>query len=231
MKELILPHDHGQTMLEEQLINQIADIDSFSEIADTFKLLGDSSRLRIFWLLCHCEECVLNISAIMEMSSPAVSHHLKQLKAGGLITSRREGKEVYYKAADIPKSTLLHTAIESIMEISCPRLYRSEHVETIHQIHDYLLQNLDKRITIEELSNKFLMNSTTIKNVFKGVYGNSLAAHMKEHRLEHAATLLANTALSISHIAEAVGYSSQSKFTEAFREFYGLLPSEYRKSL
>ena len=42
-----------------------------------------------FWLLCHCEECVINIVALVEMSSPAVSHHLKQLRSGGLITSRR----------------------------------------------------------------------------------------------------------------------------------------------
>ena len=42
-----------------------------------------------------CEECVLNISAMLEMSSPAVSHHLRPLKNSGLIVSRREGKEVY----------------------------------------------------------------------------------------------------------------------------------------
>ena len=56
-------------------------------------LLSDPSRLRIFWLLCHCEECVMNISALVDMSSPAVSHHLRNLKASGLIVSRREGKE------------------------------------------------------------------------------------------------------------------------------------------
>ena len=64
------------------------------------KQLGDPSRLRIFWLLCHCEECVLNIAAIVNMSSPAVSHHLRLLKSSGLIVSRREGKEMYYRTAD-----------------------------------------------------------------------------------------------------------------------------------
>lgn len=92
----------------------------FQIISDIFKLLGDASRVRIFWLLCHCEECVLNISAIVGMTSPAVSHHLKQLKAGGLITSRREGKEVYYKASDTSQSRLLHDMIEKLMEITCP---------------------------------------------------------------------------------------------------------------
>ena len=56
----------------------------------------------------------------MEMSSPAVSHHLKLLKQSGLITSRRSGKEVYYKAADTEQAQLLHRMIERILQIACP---------------------------------------------------------------------------------------------------------------
>ena len=92
----------------------------FQIVADILKQLGDGSRIRIFWLLCHCEECVINLSAMVEMSSPAVSHHLKQLKAGGLIVSRREGKEVYYKAAETQRAQLLHRVIEELVEIACP---------------------------------------------------------------------------------------------------------------
>ena len=54
------------------------------------------------------------------MSSPAVSHHLKQLKAIGLISSRRQGKEMYYKASVTPEVQLLHKAIEHLMQITCP---------------------------------------------------------------------------------------------------------------
>ena len=89
------PHDHGQNI--EQNLAQLPSIDDFQTVADIFKQMGDGSRVRIFWLLCHCEECVINISSMVDMSSPAVSHHLRQLKTSGLITSRREGKEVYYK--------------------------------------------------------------------------------------------------------------------------------------
>ena len=62
----------------------------------------------------------MNISALVDMSSPAVSHHLRQLKAGGLIVSRRDGKEVYYKAADTERAQLLHHMIEHLVEITCP---------------------------------------------------------------------------------------------------------------
>ena len=92
----------------------------FSTLSEVFKLLGDSSRVKLFWLLCHCEECVLNLSVMMEMSSPAVSHHLKLLKSGGLIVNRRDGKEMYYKAAETEQAQLLHDMIEKIVKISCP---------------------------------------------------------------------------------------------------------------
>ena len=74
------------------------------------------------------------------------------------------------------------------------------------------------------------MNATTLKTVFKSVYGNSLAAHMKEHRMEKAVRLLLETGLPIAEVARRVGYDSQSKFTAAFKSSYGVLPTEYRKT-
>ena len=118
MSNRSLPHDHGQTI--EQELEHMPSAENFQTVAEIFKQLGDGSRIRIFWLLCHCEECVTNISALVEMSSPAVSHHLKQLKAARLIVSRREGKEVYYKAADTERAQLLHHMIEAMVEIACP---------------------------------------------------------------------------------------------------------------
>ena len=112
-----LPHNHGQSMEKHGRIPQVQE---FQEAADIFKQMSDGNRIRIFWLLCHCEECVVNISSMVEMSSPAVSHHLKQLKAGGLIASRREGKEVYYRAADTDQARLLHRMIEKLAAIVCP---------------------------------------------------------------------------------------------------------------
>lgn len=113
-----LPHDHGQPL--EPTLAAMPSTESFQMIAELLKQLGDSSRIRIFWLLCHCEECVINLSAMMKMSSPAISHHLKQLKSSGLIVSRRSGKEVYYRAADTQQAQLLHRMIETLLQINCP---------------------------------------------------------------------------------------------------------------
>ncbi len=112
----MLPHDHG----DSSHLENIPSGQQFSVIADTCKQLSDPTRVRIFWILCHGRQCVINLSALMEMSSPAVSHHLKQLRAAGLIDSTREGKEVYYQAAQTPAADLLHHMIEQIMEVNCP---------------------------------------------------------------------------------------------------------------
>ena len=119
MCDCCLPHNHGGVF--ERGNEKMPGTEEFSTVADVFKKLDDPSRLKIFWLLCHCEECVINLSSLMEMSSPAVSHHLKVLRSAGLIVSRREGKEVYYKAADTAQCRTLHETIERIMEISCPK--------------------------------------------------------------------------------------------------------------
>lgn len=117
---LQLPHHHRDDDKTEHLEACLQRVEHFQTVSELFRQLSDSSRIRIFWLLCHCEECVINISAMMEMSSPAVSHHLRPLRNRGLIVSRRVGKEVYYRAADTEQSRLLHQMIEQVMEISCP---------------------------------------------------------------------------------------------------------------
>lgn len=232
MEHTGLPHDHGEEQNHTAAMQELLrDGAHFQNIADIFRQLGDPNRIRIFWLLCHCEECVVNIAAMVDMSSPAVSHHLRVLKDSGLLSSRREGREVYYRASDAAQSRLLHEMIEQVMDVACPQWREeAEQVKIIREIHDHLTEHMEQRVTIEELSHRYLINPTTLKTVFKEVYGNSLAAHMKEHRMEKAAELLRETELSIAAVAEAVGYDSAGKFSSAFRERYHLLPSEYRKA-
>ncbi len=231
MNEFALPHQHGEKNIGS-IKAELAKTAHFSATAEIFKQLSDPTRLQIFWLLCHQEECVVNIAALLDMSSPAVSHHLRSLHDSGLISGRRDGKEVYYKVSETDGCDLLHKTVEQVMEIACPEKavdYNSTTEEIIHRIHEYLLEHLADRVTIEDLSKQFLMNPTTLKKAFKDVYGMSLAAHVKQHRMEHAAKLLRETNDSIARVALAVGYESQSRFTAAFKESYDMLPSIYRK--
>ncbi len=107
--------------------------------------------------------------------------------------------------------------------------YKTEQICVVWEIHDQLTRHMEQRITIEELSKKYLINPTTLKTAFKSIYGTSIAAHIKEHRMEQAAKILKETDESIAEIARAVGYDSQSKFTAAFKAYFKVLPKEYRK--
>ncbi|MCM1128136.1 MAG: AraC family transcriptional regulator [Lachnospiraceae bacterium] len=115
---------------------------------------------------------------------------------------------------------------------SNPRLteYQAEQIEIVRSIHEQLVGNLNLRFTIESLSKQYLMNATTLKKVFKAVYGTSIAAHIKQHRMEQAAKLLLNTQNDIIQIAQTVGYESQSRFSAAFKDYFQMLPTEYRKN-
>ena len=113
---------------------------------------------------------------------------------------------------------------------NCLTEYQSEQIEIIRKIHKQLEEHMEQRFTIESLSKQYLINPTTLKTMFKSVYGTSLAAHMKEHRMERAAELLRETSLSIAEIAGRVGYDSQSRFTAAFKAYYGKLPKDYRNN-
>ena len=237
-----LPHNHGKNMMEQRISENMPETGDFDTVSEIFNVLSDSKRLQIFWILCHTEECVINLAAMLNATSPAVSHHLRILKTCNLIESRRGGKEVYYKVTDTEKTRMLHNAIERIMEISCPQTEKilcrtsfiiddsmPESVKTAYKVHEYLVNNLEKRITIEDLAKRFLINPTTLKNAFKAEFGNSIAAHIKEHRMQKAAGLLSSTSMPVSEISAAVGFASRSKFSASFYEFYQVSPLEYRK--
>ena len=121
-----LPHHHTyeedsryQTAAVHQMLPDSTELQA---VSDAMKQLGDPTRLQIFWILCHCEECVTNLGAMIGMTAPAVSHHLRLLKASGLVSSRRIGKEMHYKACDTPLVQSLHRTVEDIIQISCPSL-------------------------------------------------------------------------------------------------------------
>lgn len=239
-------HGHSEYFKLDFLKNAVSKHEDFKLCAEYFSLLSDENRLKIFWLLCHSRECVLDIANLMNMSNPAVFHHLKMLKEAGLIENYRDGKEVFYSASKNKTVSQLHKIIEALMTVTCPDFdsshekihfengkqseYLDNQVEKIRKVHDYLKENLSKRITIDELSREFAINPTTLKIVFKDVYGSSIASHIKEHRMEKAAELLTKTDKTISQIAAEVGYESQSKFGSVFKEFFNVTPAEFKKS-
>lgn len=237
-----LAHSHDEYFNLDLLKEILSDGNAAKETAECFAVFADDVRVRIFMLLCHTKGCVLNIADFMEMTAPAVSHHLKILKDAGFIEGYRDGKEVFYAASGSQQSLMMHRLIEKLMQTTCPDFetkhekinerseFQDRQIEKVKEVHNFLCEHISERFTIEDLARKFGMNTTTLKTVFKDVYGTSIAFHIKEHRMEKAAELLLKTDMSISETAAEVGYESQGKFSATFKEFYGMIPSEYKKS-
>lgn len=121
------------------------------------------------------------------------------------------------------------TAVKNNMSYSDRQYFAKNNIEIAKKINEYVLQNFTETITYEKLSETFHIKITTMKNCYKSIYGETINDTIIKKRLEEAALLLKNSALSITGIAIQVGYTDHSKFSNAFKKKYNLTPSEYKK--
>ncbi len=90
------------------------EIDRLYDLAELFKMFGDSTRISILCALLDGELCVGDIAAALSMGQSAISHQLRLLKAAGLVRSRREGKTVYYALDDCHVNSIFKLGLEHI---------------------------------------------------------------------------------------------------------------------
>lgn len=105
---------------DEEFVRKIKDKIESDEIiydlADFFKLFGDSTRVKILSALFNGEMCVGTITEVLDMTQSAVSHQLRILKSGRLVKSRKEGKWVYYSLNDEHVAMIYRMGLEHIFE-------------------------------------------------------------------------------------------------------------------
>ena len=86
------------------------------DLAELFKVFGDSTRIRILFVLFEAEVCVCDLAQALQMTQSAISHQLKILKQNKLVKSRREGKSIFYSLADDHVRTIISMGREHILE-------------------------------------------------------------------------------------------------------------------
>ena len=86
------------------------------DLAELFKVFGDSTRIKILYVLLEAEMCVCDLAQLLNMTQPAISHQLRVLKQSQLVKYRREGKTVFYSLADGHVRTILSQGMEHIAE-------------------------------------------------------------------------------------------------------------------
>lgn len=101
-----------------QIVNEtLPDETTLYDLAELFKVFGDSTRIRILYVLFEAEVCVCDLASALNMNQSAISHQLRILKTNRLVKSRREGKSVFYSLADDHVRTILAQGEEHIKEI------------------------------------------------------------------------------------------------------------------
>ena len=108
-----------KTIHPEQVDSVVKDLppdEMLFDLAELFKIFGDSTRIKILYVLFEAELCVCDIAAVLGMSQSAISHQLRTIKHARLVKNRREGKTIYYSLADDHVKTIIGMAIEHLEE-------------------------------------------------------------------------------------------------------------------
>lgn len=109
-----------QQHVHEELVDgvrmRMPDDETLMELADLYKIFSDKTRIKILYYLLGAELCVCDMASLLDMNSPAISHHLRILKQSKLVKSQKVGKEAIYSLADEHVATILKNGMEHIEE-------------------------------------------------------------------------------------------------------------------
>lgn len=134
----------------------------------------------------------------------------------------------YYKLK-ILELLLYLSVVDGPAHMGQKQYFPRSQVDVIKAIKEYIIDNLERHITLEELSQRFNIPLTALKLCFKGVYGTTIYSFLRTYRMQAAAVLLSRTKMSIAQVAGQVGYLNSSKFASAFKAVMGITPLDYRR--
>lgn len=107
-------HAHEDTV--KKVRETLPGEDTLYDLTELFRIFGDSTRMRILYVLSEAEMCVCDLAMLLGMTQSAISHQLKALKNARLVSSRREGKTVFYALADSHVRTIIDQGLEHVSE-------------------------------------------------------------------------------------------------------------------
>ncbi len=107
---------HVHEDIVEKVMKQMPEEEILYDLAELFKIFGDSTRIKILYVLFESEMCVCDIAQLLNLSQSAVSHQLRALKQSKLVKYRREGKTVFYSLADGHVRTIIDQGMEHVAE-------------------------------------------------------------------------------------------------------------------
>ena len=134
-----------------------------------------------------------------------------------------------YMKIKILELFLVLSGIDTAVQEAPPTLSGLQ-VQVAKEAAAYMAQNMDRRVTIGELADRFHVSQTHLKQAFKGVYGVPVYSYNRIQKMQRAALMLIHSQRPILEIANECGYDNGSKFAGAFKEIMGETPTDYRKA-
>lgn len=107
---------HAHQELVDKVNREMPDEEILYDLAELFKIFGDSTRIKILYVLFESEMCVCDIAQLLNMTQSAISHQLRALKQSKLVKYRREGKTIFYSLADGHVRTIINQGMEHVSE-------------------------------------------------------------------------------------------------------------------
>ncbi|WP_294550346.1 metalloregulator ArsR/SmtB family transcription factor [uncultured Pseudoflavonifractor sp.] len=107
---------HAHEDIIAKVNENMPDEEILYDLAELFKIFGDSTRIKILYVLFESEMCVCDIAQLLNMTQSAISHQLRALKQSKLVKYRREGKTVFYSLADDHVRSILDQGMEHVAE-------------------------------------------------------------------------------------------------------------------
>ena len=107
---------HAHEEIVKKVMQAMPGEEELYDLAELFKIFGDSTRIRILYVLFESEMCVCDIAQLLGMTQSAISHQLRALKNVRLVKARREGKTVFYSLADDHVKTIIDQGLEHVKE-------------------------------------------------------------------------------------------------------------------
>ena len=107
---------HNHETIVKWVARAMPDDEVLYDLAELFRVFGDTTRMRILYALSEKELCVCAIAELLHMQQSAISHQLRILKQAKLVASRREGKTIFYRLADDHVRTIIDQGMEHVEE-------------------------------------------------------------------------------------------------------------------
>ena len=204
-----LRHYHGITIL--------LDLDAISpEMRSQMEWYGVNLNAIRQYICTENRCCILR-------SAPVVAHIFSELYTAHAVP------DTGYLRLKVLELLHVLSRLKSRDDVQQTDYFNQHQVECARRAAKLLTQKLTVHQTIEQLAQDVGLSATALKTCFKGVYGSSVYAYQKEYRLQLAQKLLTETDSTIAEIAHQIGYENPNKFSSAFRQSFGMTPTQYRK--